>query len=213
MDILLQVALIAIILIIIFGIILVVHSYISKPAPSKLTSNEALAIVEKDIKLNDPNSTISLLSISKSKITNNSWDMSFRVINRTKSVCPTLEIESYNYPAVSLAPTIISVYSKNCQIFASNTCGDPSSNITLYPIALACAYNSNNYTLNSYITQYGYKNITTVTNFDSNYVIPSKNISYTNVWILNYTSKIANFNLTVISNRDGSIINVYKINK
>ncbi|WP_088820336.1 hypothetical protein [Candidatus Mancarchaeum acidiphilum] len=203
----------AIILIAVIAIIFIVHSYFVKVKPNYITENEALSIVTKDIKLENPNSNITIMNITKSKLANDSWDITLRLINYSNSVCPTLEIESYNYPAVTLVPTVISVYSSDCSIYGNQTCETPYSDITMGPVALTCAYIENTSDLNSYITDYGLKNITASAKFYSNLNLTQPKAYYRNIWLLNYSSNLSNYNLIVVMNKSGYIINSFKIPK
>ncbi len=213
MDIIFKVVLMAIILIAIVVAIFVIHNYFVKVKPNYITENEALSIVTKDIKLENPNSNITIINITKSKLANDSWDITLRLINYPHSICPTLEIESYNYPAVTLVPTVISVYSSNCSIYGNETCATPYSDITMDPVALTCAYIDNTTSLNTYIRDYGFKNITASAQFYSSLNITHPQADYRNIWLLNYSSNMSNYNLIIVMNKSGYIVNSFKISK
>ncbi len=206
MELLERVGIIAIVVVIVFSLAVLIHGFITHKSSSYVSESDALSTVMSDIKLNNPSSNVTLLSIKKSNISNDTWSMSFRVINYQDYACPTLEIENYNYPALTLVPSVINVYTSDCKIFVSNPCY--VSNITSYPILLACLYHQNDSELNGFINTYGYHTVKANPKFYKSYV--QNNKTYEDVWFTKYYTANSTYNLSVLSDFNGVIIDVSK---
>lgn len=167
-----------------------------------LTAQQAEQIVINDVKTTSPNANITIISVSNSTIQKGSYNVVLSVVYNATKPCPTLSIEEFDYPALSLVPNINNLYTKTCVIYGLS---DAPSYVIISPeIAIVRSYTQNNKLISSYVNSYGYNNTYVRAKFYS-YL----NQSFQNVWIINYTAKNANHSAYVVLSSSGTVIYNY----
>jgi hypothetical protein len=214
MDLLSKAVITAVVMIAIVLVLLFIKSYTVVHAPP-LNATSASKLVISDLQQSYPNASVRLLSVNRSYVRNNSWEITLGVIYGPATPCPTVKIESFDYPATGLVPTVTNVYSN----YSSGTChvyGLPNSALPYFSytvsspeIAIDRAYNADYAPLVSFINASGFNNITASANFYGNTTLLGKN--YTNIWLVKYlhetsTSQESQF---VVMNYSGSVLTGY----
>ncbi len=212
MDLLAKVGVLIVVLIIIFsaGFLLFVH-----PSRSQLTQAQAEQTVLTDIKTLNPNATVSIVAASASKQYNGSWDIVLSVVYNATRPCPSLSIQEYDYPALGLSGTPVTdnqysgVSGGHCVIYGLSSA--PTYVISSPEIAIARSYNASPPELVAFVNMYGYNDINAYASFFAN-MSPSTtplNATFSNVWLVNYTSPLSPTREYVILGQSGQILGNY----
>lgn len=159
-----------------------------------------------------PTAQVYPINVSRSNLTNDSWDIFLGVVYNHSSACPTIEIEDFDYPAVNILPRTDNVYSTNCKM--------SNGEINLGQVKLPAAANVDSYTESAgaqdYVGVFGYPNVTVTAAFSGNTAGTNMELDVgqlTNVWVVNYTAQRANYTEFVVLNRSGSFIGNYPVPK
>ncbi|MEM0154408.1 MAG: hypothetical protein QW814_01055 [Methanothrix sp.] len=174
---------------VIFGALLLFYHPVSKP----LTSTQAEALVLKDIQQEYPNAVFSVISISKSNLTADSWNVVLNIVYNSTKPCPEVMTEGFDYPAVTLVPSDEVLYSSDCKVYGFGYA--PDYVISQPYIAITRAYESGNPQILDYIGRYGYNNTNAYASYykNGNSFLYSIGINSTDAWIIKYNStKTAN---------------------
>ncbi len=220
MDLLERVGILALIIIVIVGGGFLIFKYaVSNSGP--LTGAQASAIVQRDLAQAYPNASVSVINVSKSTLTQNSWDVFVSLVYNATRPCPTVYLDQYDYPATGLVPSVANLYTKGCVIYGlsntNSTLPYYSYIITSPEIAIAKSFNSSFPALIDYVNTYGYNNTNVYATHYSNLtlskqILPSGTAFY-NIWLINYTAPQAPHSEYVILNRTGSIIYNYTLSR
>ncbi len=209
MGILSTAAIIAVIAILIVGAAFVAFHKVITP---KLTVQQAEGLVVKDIKAQNPNANVSLISAVNSTLAVNSWLITLSVVYNGTRPCPTVLIEQFDYPATGLQSTTSTTYS----YLNSNGCHVPTQQSQSLPItlpikssiAIATAYASGNNAITSYVGISGYNNTFVTATFQGgmNSTILG---NMTNVWLVTYQGTNSANSLYAILSQSGTIMQTY----
>lgn len=207
MDLVLRVGILIIVLIAIFSV-----GYYLTVRPSQstvLTQQAAEQKVLSDISNESPTAAVNVLSVGPSKNYNDSWDVSLKVVYNGTRPCPTVTIIDFDYPALGLVPTSDNVWTTKCQIVNMSLSAG-----TLPEIAQVQAYTSSSW-MRSYVYDYGMNNvIASAKQYPQlNASATPLNMSFSNVWLVNYSAVPASYNEYVILNQQGSVQANYTLQK
>jgi hypothetical protein len=219
MDLLVKVAVLVIVLVVIAGAAFYIFVHQMQSGP--LTQAQAENTVLTDIKASSPTATVTVVSVSPSTLENDSWNIVLSVAYNITRPCPTLSIESFDYPATGLAgsPSTDNLYStsklnnitgmRECVIIGLSYA--PTYVISSPYIAISRAYITNATELTNYVQDYGYNNVNAYASFYSNLSasMTPLNLNYNNVWVVNFTAPRAPFNQYVILGQNGQILANY----
>ncbi len=207
MDLIVKSALIAVILILIAAGAFIL---LQKSTQHQLTSNDAVSLVISDLQSKNPNATITLVSLSNSTIQKNSWNIVVSVVYNATRPCPTLLIEDFDYPATGLSPSTENIYTTKCELL-NYASGAPSYVISSPELAIVNSYDSNYSIIKSFVNNYGYNNTNVYARFfqnlQSNYTHLGAN--YSNIWLVEYTSNMANHSAYVLMSQSGKVLGTY----
>ncbi|MDE1857242.1 MAG: hypothetical protein KGH98_04155 [Candidatus Micrarchaeota archaeon] len=211
MDLLARVAIGVIIILVIAGVVYAFAS-VAALAQKALNQSQAVQIVMKDLRTSAQNAQIGLINVSASKLKNDSWNVVLSIAYNSTRACPTLLIESFDYPATGLVPSVENVYTQGCAIYGLNNA--PGYVVGSPYIAMVEAYNSG-LTFKNYVDRYGYN-----TTFVSAKFYPSVVANYTplsqpfsNVWIVNYSAPLSPVNQYAVLYQNGTFAANYTLGK
>jgi hypothetical protein len=188
MDLFVKIAIATIAVIFVFGVIfgalLVLYHPVSKP----LTSAQAEALVLKDIQQEYPNAVFSVISISKSNLTADSWNVVLNVVYNSTRPCPEVMTEGFDYPAVTLVPSDEVLYASDCKVYGFGYA--PDYVISQPYIAITRAYESGNTSILNYVGEHGYNNTSAYASYykTGNSFLYSIGINSTDAWIIKYNA-------------------------
>ncbi|MGC8547505.1 MAG: hypothetical protein ACP5MC_00685 [Candidatus Micrarchaeia archaeon] len=173
---------------------------------SKVTENQAVALVEADIQKNYPGAEIQLTNVSPS-VYRGSWHVVVSVITNATTPCPNYFVYAYDYPKFGFVPTNVNNYTSSCIIYGFTT--SKPFIIASFPVAIARATSLNISSVINYIKQFGYSNVSVTASFMNTTKLENRN--YTGVWLVNYTAKKANYSvIAAITQLNGSLIEAYE---
>lgn len=206
MDLLGTVAVIVIILIVVStGAFLLLRHTTS----SQLTSAQAVHFVLNDVKASYPDANVTVISVSNSTLKKGSYDIVLSIVYNATRPCPTLFIESFNYPATGLSSSIDNTYTENCTVYGLNK----TSVISSPEIAIVRSYDQGIGQITNYVSTFGYNNIVVTANFYSylNDNVTHLGQSFYNVWLVNYTAKNAGYSVYAVLdyNSSGAVVGNY----
>ena len=209
MDLLVKVGIAAVILIAIFAVILL-FKYTTSGGP--LTASQAQQIVQRDLKLANPNASITVINVTPSTLASGSWSIFVSLVYNATRPCPTLYLEEYDYPATGLVPSVANLYTSHCVIYGLPNSSSQYSTylITAPEVAIAKSFNTSFPALVLYVNTYGYNNTNVyATHYQnltlSNAIAPFGN-KFFNIWLINYTATRAPYSEYVVLSSTGSII-------
>lgn len=214
MNLFAKTALAIIILILVAAVLFVLLRHIP---PSSVTKQEAEAFVVNDLKQSNSNVNISIINVSPSTLAKGSWNVIVSLVYNNSRACPTVLIEGYDYPAMTLLSNVYDLYSSGngastCNIYGISSA--PTYIISLPQIAVARTTIISPLA-SSYIDQFGYNNT-----FAKARYLPALNSSFTplgenfsNVWLVNYTAAGANYSEYVVLSSSGGVLGAYSANK
>ncbi len=209
MELISKIFVFAILLIAIFGIAYVLSQHLNNSA---LTANTVEGYVINDLQQQNPNSSIKIINVTPSSIKSGSWDVVVRLISNSTRACPTLLIEGFDYPAMTLLPSLYNKYIGNCAISGS---AYSSSYVVGNPaVAITEVYEQKNPAMMGYLNQYGYNNTYVNAKFypllnDS--ILPI-NASMHNAWVITYKAVNANYSLYAVLNQSGKVSSIFSNN-
>lgn len=214
MDLLLKVGILILALVVIASAVFLIFVHTTQAGP--LTKQQAESLVLNDIISQNPNAAVTVVSASPSILANNSWSIVLSIVYNGTKPCPTLFIQEYDYPALTFVNGTNNQYSKEynntpkgCIIYGLSTA--PTYVISSPQIAIARSYGSNSSIINNYVGDFGYNNVNVYATFypTISASMTPLNQTYSNVWIVNYTTPIAHYNQYVILGQSGQIVANY----
>jgi hypothetical protein len=214
MDLLVKVGIVALVLIAILAVALV-FKYTSSPGP--LTSSQAQQVVQRDLKLEYPNASITIINVTQSTVSQGSWSIFVSLVYNATRPCPTLYLQEYDYPAFGLVPSVANLYTSHCVIYGltSGSSQYYAYLITSPEVAIAKSFNSSYPALVAYVNTYGYNSTNVYATHYQNLmlgnVIAPYGGDFFNVWLVNYTATRAPYSEYVVLNTTGSIIFNYTL--
>jgi hypothetical protein len=183
-------------------------------AQSKMTKGDAVSFVLDYLKQRNSDSNISVVSVSPSNLTPNSWRIVVSIVSNATKPCPTVMIEECDYPAFMIAcnPEPENLYTEGCVVHGIS--GALSYFISMPSIAIVRSYNASG-VARSYVSTFGYNNTFVKASYHAqlNAASTPLNRNFTNVWLINYTATNANYSNYFIMDSSGSILANYTINK
>ncbi|MEM3781645.1 MAG: hypothetical protein QXT43_01625 [Candidatus Micrarchaeaceae archaeon] len=172
---------------------------------STITESQAKELILNDLQKSSPGATIILGNVTPS-IYKGSWHVVVSIIKNYSSPCPSYYVYAYDYPRFGFIPTNINNYTGSCKVNGYSP-GKPYL-ITSSPVAITFATSSNISSVASFINKYGYANVSAYAEFYNETKI--ENASYTDVWLVNYTSKYAKQSVEVLlSQLNGTVLKVF----
>ena len=196
-------AIIAVVAIIIAG---VAFYLFTKAVPAgSLTLGQAEQLVINDIKQQNPTANVTLLpGASNSTLERNSFYIPLSVVYNGSRPCPTLLIETFDYPATGLHPT----NDTQASGFASGVCNVyVHGSLPPYPpLFIASSYASNDPAISRYVSDFGYNNVFVMADHELNNTAVG---NYTNVWLVRYQAANANYSLIALLDPSGAILQTY----
>ena len=193
---------------VVFGALLLLYHPVSKP----LTSAQAEALVLKDMQQEYPNAVFSVISMSKSNLTTNSWNVVLNVVYNSTRACPEVMTEGFDYPAVTLVPSDEILYASNCKVYGFGYA--PDYVISQPYIAITRAYESGNASILNYIGKYGYNSTNAYASYyrAGNSFLYSIGINSTNAWIIKYNATDTANVLYAAMGTNGTILATSEVN-
>ncbi len=198
MDLLARVGILIVIIVVIFSAFILVFS---NGAPQKLTQQQAVQTVLSDVQTGNPGAQVNVINVTGSRLENDSWSITLGVVYNATRPCPTLSIESYDYPATGLVPTTDNLYTSNCQIFSFSAA--PYYVVSSAQIAMVKAHNSDS-NLRNYTKDFGYDSVNASAIFYS--TLKLYGTTYQKIWLVNYTASNANYGVYDLLNQSGYIV-------
>ena len=222
MDLLAKVAIVTILIIVVLGVGFITFKYAAK-GPGTVTAAQAGQVVTRDLKLQYPNASIDLINITKSNLTNDSWNVFVSVVFNSTRPCPTVYLLDSDYPATELVLSVANLYTSKCEGLSNAKQDLPFYTyiVTNPEIAIAQSYNISESGAYPGIVDYvngngGYNNtVVNATRYQSlnSTIKPFITKQYYNVWLINYTAKYAQYSYIVIMNTSGVILGNYTVPK
>ncbi|MCL4411389.1 hypothetical protein M1329_00410 [Candidatus Marsarchaeota archaeon] len=213
MGLLKSVAILAIVVIIIIGIGVAALELLHGPSSHPITSSQAVQFVTSDLKQASPTANITVINVSESALKAGSWDVVVSLIYNSTSPCPTFLVEQFDYPAVTLVPSIEDLYTSACQVYGLSNA--PSYIISAPPVAITRAYMLRNASIMNYITDYGYNYTIVHARFGSISANSTPlGMQFNDSWLINYSASGAKQSLYVVMDTSGtSILGTYTQNR
>ncbi len=179
---------------------------------STITPQQAEAFVVSDLKQQDPSVNITIVNVSPSSLEKGSWNVVVGLVYNASRACPTVLIEGYDYPAMTLLSSIYNLYTNGCKIYGISSA--PSYVISLPQIAIARATNMST-PASSYVYTFGYNNTFVKAKHFSilNSSATPFGENFTDVWLVNYTATNANYSEYVVLSSYGSSLGAYSAAK
>ncbi len=193
---------------IVFGVVLLLYHATPKP----LTKAQAEGLILKDMEQAYPNANLSLISASRSNLTNDSWNVVINVAYNYSRACPEVVTEGFDYPAVNLVPSDEILYSSGCRLYGFGAA--PNYIITNPYIAMVRAYDSNNSAIMDYVSNYTYNNTNVYARFYSaaNPELLGIGINSTDSWVIEYTSPNSKSILYALMKTSGNVVSTTLVN-
>ena len=206
MDLIGKVAIIGVFLIVAFSVLYLATRH---NGSGITTPQQAEAFVLNDLKASHPGANITIVGISNSTVEKYSYNVVLSIVYNATKPCPTLFIESYDYPAAGLAPSTDNMYTSKCVIYGLSDA--PSYVISSPYIAIAQSYNKNITSIRDYVDAYGYNNTKVHARFYANLSANDTPLGrgFYNVWLVNYTANGANYAEYEVLNASGSFAGNY----
>ncbi len=212
MGLLKSVAILAIAVIIVVGVGVAVLELLRSSSSHSVTSSQAVQFVTSDLKQASPTANITVINVSASKLKVGSWDVVVSLIYNSTSPCPTFLVEEFDYPAVTLVPSIEDLYTSVCQVYGLSNA--PGFVISAPPVAITRAYMLRNPAILNYITDYGYNN--TIVHARLGAISANSTplgMQFNDSWLINYSAVGARQSLYVIMDTSGtSVLGTYTQN-
>lgn len=201
---------VAIVVIILIGALLFV--LLQHFSSSAVTEKQAESYVISDLKQQNPNVSISIINVSPSTLAKGSWNVIVGLVYNGTRACPTVLIEGYDYPAMTLLSNIYDLYTTGCRIYGISSA--PSYVISLPQIAVARATNVSSYA-SSYVYFFGYDNTIAKAHYFSALNSSSTPLgeNFTDVWLVNYTATNAHYSEYIVLSESGSVLGNYSASK
>lgn len=210
MDLFVKAALIIVVLIIIAAVLFLLLRHISS---SSVTQQEAESFVVSDLKQQNPSVNISIINVSPSSLAKGSWNVVMVLVYNNSRACPTVLIEGYDYPGLTLLSNVYDLYSSgrnvsSCMIHGVSSA--PEYIISLPQIAVARVTTTSSYA-SSYVDTFGYNNTFAHASYAASLNSSSTPLreNFSNVWLVNYTATNANYSEHVILSSSGGILGSY----
>ncbi|MCL4372385.1 hypothetical protein M1373_03650 [Candidatus Marsarchaeota archaeon] len=214
MDLIAKSAFAVLILVAIAAVIFLAVQLLHYSQKPYISSAQAANAVLNDIRQNYPDSFASVLSVSKSNITNDSWDVVVNVVYNYTTPCPEVLNEGYDYPSFEFVGSEYNLYASACNVYGYANA--PTYIVGSPYIAITRAYASGNETVRNYIGTYGFNSTTVHAHF---YAAPPSNKSLdaiaagrNDTWIITYTGNKAAKSLYVGMSQNGTIISTLELN-
>jgi len=187
---------------VIFGVVLLLYHPVTKP----LTASQAEKLVLKDVQQEYPNAVFSVISISSSNLTKDSWNIVLNVVYNSTKACPEVMTEGFDYPAVTLVPSDEVLYASNCKVYGYGYA--PDYIISEPYIALDRAYENGNSTIINYVSSHGYNNTNAYASFyrTANPFLLAIGINSTDMWIIKYNATNAKSVLYTAMTGTGNVV-------
>ncbi|MGA3021097.1 MAG: hypothetical protein ABSD68_04075 [Candidatus Micrarchaeales archaeon] len=204
MDLLARVMISAIIVV---AVLVVAYYSLQKSTLSRISEQQAIENVTLFLKRNYSNAEIAVTNVTPSQYAG-SWYVVASIITNATSPCPSYFINSFDYPQFGFVPRTVNVYTSHCAIKAF------SNNATLYnsPVAITRAYTLNIPEIRNFINTYGFQNVKVNAHFLN--ATQSAGVNYTNVWLVNYSSTSASYNIyALLYQSNGTLLGLYNISK
>ena len=208
MDLLYKVLLVIVVVIAISALVFVIFQ--STVTPAKLTAAQAVKFVLRDLNQSNPNALYSVINVSNSTSRpGSSYYIVLSVVQNATKPCPSLSMESFDYPAFGLVPQQDNVFIANCNVTGLSAA---PSNISSSPeLAIVRSYSSNNTMIKNYVSTFGYGNTNVYAKF---YPYLNENIthlgqSFYNVWLVHYIASNAKYSIYAVLDSSGSIAGNY----
>lgn len=205
MELLSKVAIVAVILIAlsISAALLLRHS----SQPSNITASYAKSFVLADLHQSAPTANFTVLNVSSGGT--NSWTVLVAASYNTTTPCPTYLTESFNYPGTNLAPTIDNIYISNCTVrqVPSSSGGEITLPVIAIGEATEQARSGGDPLLLNYLQTHPLDSIYTRAYFYSSYnsIVEGTRVNGSDIWVVNYTSKDANYSVYAVLNSTGHL--------
>ena len=190
-----------------FGISSLLHSSHSRG----VTEAQAEQFVLNDLKQASPGANITVINVTNSTLKAGSWSVTVSVVYNPTSPCPTFLIEGFDYPAVTLVPSVEVLYTSNCEVYG--LANAPSYVISAAPVAITRAYDFGNATILNYIGA----NMNSVTAHAAFYSVLPANATplgtqFNNTWLVEYSAPGAPTSLYVLMDKSGTtLLGMYSV--
>jgi hypothetical protein len=206
MGLLLNVAVIAAVVIVIAVAVFLIFP--ATAVSTKLTPLRAESLVVNDIKTQNPNANVTVISVSNSTLEpGKSWQVVASVIYNGSKPCPIVMIDVFDYPALGLQNYTANLYTRGCVI--NGLTSAPSYVISLPQIAIARSYSLNDTAIMDYVSKFGYGNTFVSASFKGQTQTNSIFGNESNVWLVRYKATNANYSLNAVLNQSGMITQTY----
>ena len=201
MDLLTKAVVAAVIII----VVLVALYYGTKHVFSQpLTEQQAEALIVADLQKAYPGAVVNVTNASQS-VYAGSWHVVTALVLNATSQCPSYYVYSFDYPQFGFVYRVENTYTSNCVIYGLQQ----GKAISSYPVAITRSYDLNNSRIINYVSTQGRSLFVTAKFYN---VSRANGVNYTNVWVVNYSSKSANMSVyAVLSQMNGTMLAVYNM--
>jgi hypothetical protein len=212
MNLLVKIAIATIAVIFVLGIVFGAVLVLYHPSTTPLTSAQAEALVLKDVQQEYPNAVFNVISISRSNLTKDSWNVVLDVVYNSTKPCPEVMTEGFDYPAVTLVPSDEVLYASACKVYGYGYA--PDYVISQPYIAMDRAFESGNSSIINYISSHGYNNTNAYASFyrTANPFLLSLGINSTRMWIIKYNATDTKSVLYAAMSGTGVVVSTVVIN-
>ncbi len=177
-----------------------------------VTQAQAEQFVLNDLRQSSPGADITIINVTSSTLKAGSWDVVVSVVSNATTPCPTFLTEQFDYPAVTLVPSVEDLYTSGCKVYG--LANAPSYVISAAPVAITRAYDFGNSTILDYIGAHMndvvvHARLYTVLNASATPLARQFN----DTWLINYSASGAPVSLHVLMDRSGiSLLGMYTLN-
>lgn len=202
MDLVVRVLIIAIVLI---AALVALYYLLQGTLLQHVTQQQAEALILSDLQRISPGALINITNSTPSTYAG-SWHIVTSVITNATSPCPSYLVYSFDYPQFGFVYRVENTYTKDCVIYGLST--NKTFIVSSFPVAITRAFNLNIPMVNDFINSQGARNVVVTTQFLYN--ITALGTNYTNVWLVNYSSKNVAYSVYVMLKQvNGTLITAY----
>lgn len=206
MDLLTRTVVIALVLIL---VILGIFYALQNTILAHVSVQQAVSLVTADLQGTNPNAIINITNVTASTYAG-SWHIVAGVITNATTPCPSYFVYTFDYPQFGFVYRVQNTYTSNCVIYG--LAQNKTFIISSFPIAITRSYNLMPPAIISYLNVQGINNVVVTAHFYNK--LNAQGNSYTNVWLVNYTSKkVAYSAYALLSQVNGTLLSAYNASR
>ncbi|MCL4365031.1 MAG: hypothetical protein M1569_01755 [Candidatus Marsarchaeota archaeon] len=192
MNLMVKALVIAVVVIALAAIVTSLFSRAQRP----MSSAEAISNITNYIGTSYPGAAVNITSVNASQYPG-SWHIEASVIVNGTRPCPSYFVLVFDYPKYNFVSNVENNYTADCVVNGVQS-GKPYA-ISSYPIAIAWTYGLHIPQVESFITKYGYQNVSVTASHYITITLGQRN--YSNVWLVDYATAHSNNTVEVAINQ------------